>query len=118
MTPSNPATPVGYIAGNISLAANTVSNLLTLIQQQLEPNCPGTAVEFQIAADAGNTQVVNVGARSRIGGPVSAINWAYQLVAGGTARGYRSVYPGANTPIGQLQLFSTAAAVIHCEIVA
>lgn len=117
MTPS-PTIPTAYVAGTITLPANTVSNVLALIQAQLAPNCPGTAVEFQIAADAANTAPVQAGARSRLGGPLSATNWAYELEAGSTARGYRSAYPGTNTPLGELQVFSTAVAVLHVEVIA
>lgn len=115
MTPS-PAVPAGYVAGMLNLPANTVSNLLALIQAQLAPNCPGTAVEFQVSSDAGNTGAVFVGAASQLRGPLSATNWAYQLEPGGAARGYRSAYPGTNTPLGELQLLSATAAVLHVEV--
>ena len=117
MALGNPASPAGYVAGSITLAANTVANVLALIQAQLAPNCPGTAVEFQISGDAANTQPVMAGAASSLGGPLSATNWAYELKPGCTARGYRSAYPGTSTPIGELQVFSTAAAVLHVEVV-
>lgn len=115
MTPS-PTVPAGYVAGTINLPAGTVSSLLTLIQAQLATNCPGTAVEFQIAADVGNSGSVYAGASSSIRGPLSATNWAYELTPGGAARGYRSAYPGTNTPLGNLQLFSVSAAVLHVEV--
>lgn len=105
------------MAGSITLAANTVANVLQLIQAQLADNCPGTAVEFQISADETNAQPVMAGAASKIGGPLSATNWAYELKPGCTARGYRSTYPGTSTPIGELQVFSTAAAILHVEVV-
>jgi hypothetical protein len=115
MTP-NAAVPCPYVAGTITLAANTVASLLELVQTQLAPNCPGTAVEFQVAADAANTSSVYAGAASNVRGPLSVTNWAYQLTPGGAARGYRAAFPGTNTPLGQLQLFSPAAAVLHIEI--
>jgi hypothetical protein len=86
------------------------------VQDQLQENTPGTAVEFQVAADAANTSSVYAGAASYRGGPVSATNWAYQLTPGGAARGYRAAFPGTNTPLGQLQLFSPATAVLHVEV--
>jgi hypothetical protein len=117
MTPS-PTVPAAYVAGTITLPANTVANVLALIQAQLAPNCPGAGIEFQISADASNTAPVQAGARSQLGGAVSATNWAYQLAAGGAARGYRAAYPGTYTPLGELQVFSTAAAILHVEVFA
>jgi hypothetical protein len=115
MTPSA-AVPVPYVAGTLTVPANTVMNVLALIQAQLAPNCPGTAVEFQINADATNTGNVYVGAASQFGGAVSASNWAYQLTPGGEARGYRSTYPGTNTPLGEIEVFSPAPAILHIEL--
>jgi hypothetical protein len=114
----SPIAPTGYVAGTINLPANVVSGVLALIQAQLAANCPGTAVEFQIAADAGNAQVVYVGAASTLGGPLTIANWAYQLTAGGPARGYRAAFPGTQTPLGQIQVLSTAAAQLHVEVFA
>ena len=118
MPQPSPTVPAGYVAGSITVPANTVANVLALIQAQLAANCPGTAVEFQIAADVGNAQPVKAGAASKIGGVLSATNWAYELLPGGAARGYRSAYPGTNTPIGDLQVLSTAIAVLHVEVIA
>lgn len=112
----NPTVPAPYVAGTITVPSGTVSNVLALVQAQLAPNCPGTAVEFQIAADAANAQNVYVGAASQLGGPLSATNWAYILTPGGTARGYRSSYPGTSTPLGEIQVLSTASAILHVEV--
>lgn len=115
-TPSrNPSIPAPYVAGNISVPANTVSNLLSLIQATIAVNCPGTSSELQLIADSSNTAPVFVGA-ANAAGPLSATNYAYQLTATGPPRVYRSAYPGTNTPIGELQVFSTAVSVLHVEV--
>lgn len=112
----NASLPAAYVAGAISVPAGVVSNVLTLIQAQLAPNCPGTAVEFQIGPDPGNSGSVSVGAFSQLNGPLSATNYAYRLTPTGLPRIYRSTYPGSSTPIGDLQVWAAAAAVLHVEV--
>jgi hypothetical protein len=116
MTPSrNQAIPCAYIAGTINVTAGSVQNLLTLIQAQLTPDCPGAAAEFQIQADTANTGTVEFGAASSIAGALSATNYGYSLAAN-AIRLYRSTYPGASSPIGDVQVFSAAAAILHVEV--
>jgi hypothetical protein len=100
------------------LTATLVQNLLTLIQQQIAGNCPGSATELQLWADAANTGSISVGAAGNISGPLSATNYAYQLTPTGGPRIYRSTYPGASVPIGELQVLAGAAAVLHVEVYA
>ena len=52
---NNTSLPAPYVAGKITVPANTVVNLLDLIQQQVQVNCPGTCAEFMLTADTGNT---------------------------------------------------------------
>jgi hypothetical protein len=115
MTPSA-AVPPSYVAGAITVPAGVVSNLLSLIQAQIAPNCPGTATEFLIAADAGNAGAVSVGAASLVSGALSSTNYAYRLTPASPPRVYRSTYPGSNTLIGEMQVLSAAAAVLHVEV--
>jgi hypothetical protein len=112
----NPSIPASYVAGSINLPANAVVNLLDLIQQQITPNCPGSATELQIWSDAGNTGSIAVGAAGLLSGPLSATNYAIKLTPTGGPRIYRSTYPGSSTPIGDLQLLATVASVLHVEI--
>jgi hypothetical protein len=113
----NPTIPPAYVAGAVNITAATVQNLLALIQAQLAANCPGTAVELMLTADAANTAAISVGAASTIKGALSASNYGYQLPAtGGVTRVYRSTYPGNQAPVGEIQVFSTAAAVLHVEL--
>lgn len=108
--------PAAYVAGSISVPAGAVANLLTLIQAQLAANCPGTAVEFLIAADPGNSGSIAVGAASALQGPLSDTNYAYKLTASSPPRLYRSSFPGTSTPIGELQVFAASPAILHVEV--
>lgn len=108
--------PAPYVAGNVTLPAGVVANLLELIQDQIQANCPGTAVEFMIQADPANGGAVSFGAASQLGGPLSGTNYAYKLSPTSPPRVYRSSYPGTSTPIGELQVLATTAAVLHVEV--
>jgi hypothetical protein len=119
MTPtpsSNPSIPVPYLAGTLSLTANAVANLLTLIQAQLATNCPGSVVELLISPDAANTGAVLVGAYSQIAGALSATNYGYSLAATSAPRLYQATYPGNTISLGDIQVLSAAAAKLHVEI--
>lgn len=111
-----PAVPPAYVGGSINVPAGQVSNLLKLIQAQITPNCPGSAVELQIVADASNSGAVNFGAAGQISGPVSATNWAYQLTPTSPPRVYQSTFPGNQTALGELQVYAAAAAILHVEV--
>jgi len=111
----HPSVPVPYVAGRITLVANQVASLLTLIQQHLEAGCPGAAVEVALTADAGNAGNVYLGAYSHLGGPLTATNWGYELKPG-DVRVYRSTYPGSSTPLGALQVLAASAAHLHVEV--
>jgi hypothetical protein len=113
--PPSPSIPAAYVAGSVWVPAQ-VANLLELIQQQLAPNCPGTAVEFVIAADEGNADPVLVGAASSLGGPLTQDNYAFKLTASSPPRIYRSTYPGTSTPIGELQVLAASSSVLHVEV--
>jgi hypothetical protein len=115
MTPSVPAP---YVSGAVQIPAGAVYNLLVLIQQQLQANCPGSAVELMISADPANVGVVKIGAASAISGPLTATNYAYSLSPTSDPRIYRSVYPGSNVPLGELQVLATNASILHVEVTA
>ena len=110
-----PSVPVPYVAGRVVLVANTVANLLTLVQGQLEPDCPGAAVEVALTADAANGGSVYLGAYSYLGGPLTATNWGYELKPG-DVRVYQSTYPGSSTPLGAVQVLATGQAWLHVEV--
>ena len=84
-----------------------MASLLALIQSQLSPNCPGTAVEFLIAADPANGGPVLVGGASSIGGPLTETNYAYELTPSSPPRMFAtncmtlSVSCGAAPPTGR-----------------
>lgn len=111
-----PSTPVGYVAGIVFLPVNVVRNLLELIQQQIEPDCPGAATEMQLIGGGPSGAIILIGAASRLRGPLSASNFGYQLTPG-VARLYRSTYPGNSVPIGQIQaLCVTSGAYLNVEV--
>lgn len=111
--PTVPQIPAAYVGGSVFATAGQVTSLLVLIQYQLSPNCPGTSAEFSISAQDAS---VFVGAASALGGPLSDINYAYELTPGGPPRIYRSSFPGNNTPIGELQVLSPTGGYINVEV--
>lgn len=114
--PIAPQIPAPYVPGSVFVPAGEVSNLLVLIQHQLSPNCPGTAVEFLIAADPANSGPILLGGASTLGGPLTADNYAYQLAPDSPPRIYRSTYPGSNTPVGEIQVLAPAGGYLHVEV--
>lgn len=119
--PPRPSVPVPYVAGTISLQAGVVSGVLQLIWDQLNPNCPGTSVEFRISADPSNTTPVFIGqaqlGTNGGGEPLGCNNYGAILTPMGEERRYRGTYPGHGTPQGVQQVFSEAPAKLHVEVV-
>jgi len=114
MTPSIPAP---YVAGDIELEHGKVSNLLYLIQTHLQKNCPGSATELALWADAGNWGSISVGSANQLQGPLSHTNCAYRLTPTSGPRIYRSTYPGNSIPIGDLQVLAAAHELkLHVEV--
>lgn len=113
MTPSIPAP---YVGGTIELEPGVVSNLLDLIQNKLQKNCPGSAAELQLWADSGNFGAISVGSASQLGGALSANNYAYQLTPTSGPRIYRSTFPGSSVPIGDLQVLAQSGGKLHIEV--
>jgi hypothetical protein len=109
---NTPSIPAPYVGGSVVVPANEATSLFALIQQQLQPNCPGGAAELVLSAD----DAVFVGSASAIGGPLSETNYAFQLTPGGPPRIYRSSFPGNQAPLADLQVFAAAAAVLHVEV--
>lgn len=119
----NPLSAPAYIAGTISLSGGQVSTPLTvlsLVQAQLEANCPGACLSLLIQADNGNnsSHTLKIGAPSTLGGALSDTNYGVELVA--TAPGniyYRSsAGSGISVDIGNLQVFISQAGKFHVEI--
>lgn len=108
-----PSTPTTYVAGRITLPANTVQNLLVLIQRQLDPNCPGGPREVRLTVVSGGN--IYIGAASPLGGALSATNCAYSLAAG-QSRTYKSNYPGSNVALGNLQVLASSATQLNVEV--
>jgi hypothetical protein len=115
MFPPRPSVPVPYLAGTISVPAGKAVGVLVLIHQQIDPNCPGTSVEFRISADPSNQTPVFIG---QIMGdePLSCTNYGAILTPMGEERRYRASYPGTGTPQGMMQVFSEAPAKLHVEV--
>lgn len=112
MQPVIPQIPTSYVGGTVLVPAGQPASLLLLIQLQLDPNCPGTSAEFSLSTE----DDIFVGASSKIGGPLSATNFAYQLTPDNSPRTYRSTYPGNNTPIGELQVFASGGGSLNVEV--
>ena len=110
--PATPSIPASYVPGTVEVPAGQVWSLLYLIQKQLSPNCPGTSAEFALSAD----DEILVGGASTLGGPLSEANYAYKLTASDPPRIYRSVFPGNNTPVGEIQVLALDGGTLHVEV--
>jgi hypothetical protein len=111
-----PLLPVGYVGGTVTISAGQAGaplNLLALIQAQLDANCPGSGQEINIQTDASGPLYIG---RNNLFGPLSATNYGYQLPAGGFSRTYRSGFPGASSPVGDLWVFMAGAGTFHVEV--
>lgn len=111
--PATPSIPASYVPGTVTVPGGQVWSLLYLIQKQLSPNCPGSSARLSLFAETGT---VYVGGASSIGGPLSATNYAYKLEAGDPPLTYNSSFPGNNTPVGEIQVFSSGGGTLHVEV--
>lgn len=109
--PPRPSVPVPYVAGTISVPVGT-SGVLQLIWDQLDPNCPGTSVEFRISGDPSNVAPVFIGSQPDLG----CNNYGGIITAMGEERRYRASYPGTGTPQGMQRVFTEAPAKLHVEV--
>ena len=108
----NPLTAPSYIAGTITLAPGVVTDLLTVIIAQLEPNCPGAALMVNIQSDTDN---VYIGRWNQLKGALSASNYGYKLDADGNS--YRSSAGAGNSAsVADIHLLCAGEAVLHVEI--
>lgn len=116
---ANPLLPSGMVAGTIAISsqqAGVPQSLLTLMQAQLDPNCPGAGQEVTIQAD--NSGAVYIGRPNQMGA-LSTSNYGYLLVAGtsalipGGAISFQTSFPGNNAPVGDLQVLMSASGTFH-----
>ena len=115
--PPRPSVPAPYIAGRLTLEPGKPHNLIDLIHEQLGLDAPGSSTEFRIWANPSNKAPIWVGAYMPKTGPLSVHQYAYSLTPMQEPIVYRSSYPGTQTPVGRLQLFSEVECKIHVEIV-
>jgi hypothetical protein len=118
----SPLFPAGYVAGTITISAgqaNVPQNLLTLIQAQLDANCPGAGQEVTIQTDTSGA--VYVGEPNLIGA-LSTSNYGYVLdkaqsgFVGGASRTYRTAFPGSHSPVGSLNVLMTSSGTFHVVV--
>jgi len=113
-----PLFPAGLVAGTITISGGQIGvpqQLLTLIQAQLDPNCPGAGYEVYIENDLAVGSTLYVGRESKNGGPLSATNYGRAFLPG-AGYTFRSGFPGSHSPVGDLQVFASAAATFHVVI--
>lgn len=123
--PARPSVPVPYCAGTVTIEPNQPTSLLELIHDQINRDCPGTGVEFQIWPEPTNQAPVWIGAymaNPRLGdsadpGKLSIKHFGFYLTPMADPRIYHASYPGTGTPIGVVQVFSQAPAKLHVEII-
>jgi|SRR5215467_6576307 len=113
MTPSIPAP---YVSGTLQLEPGVVWNLLELIQNHLQKNCPGSATELRLEADPANFGSIYVGSASQLGGPLTGQNCGYRLTPTSGPRVYRSTYPGSSVPLGDLQVRCQSGCGLRVEV--
>jgi hypothetical protein len=176
VVPPRPSVPLPYLAGTVELLGEHVHNLLELIWQHINRDCPGTSKQLRVWADPSNQAPVWIGQfagnplqkhgeqtvwdEGEVGpsiwdggtshwdgtetvwfdnfsvwdngksrwdveytkpnegrpGTLSVKHYGYFLTPMGEPRIYQSAYPGDNTPIGHLQVYSEAPARLHVEI--
>jgi hypothetical protein len=118
----SPLMPSGYVAGTITISAGqagTPQQLLSLIQAQLDPNCPGAGHEIQLQADSSGALYIG---RANAAGPLSTTNYGYVLdkaqspLVAGASRIYRTSFPGAHSPVGDLMVLMSATGTFHVEV--
>jgi hypothetical protein len=110
-----PLLPTGYVAGTITISSGQSAapqQLLSLIQTQLDPNCPGAAYELTLYN--GGAEVLYIG-RQNLAGPLSSSNYGYQLQTG-QSRTYRSSVTGAHSSVGDLEVFVASASTFNVEV--
>lgn len=112
-----PSVPAPYIAGMLTLTPHVPHNLLELIHEQTGLDCPGTSTEFRIWANPTNLAPIWIGAFMPKTGSLSVHQYAYNLTPMQQPMVYRSSYPGTQTPIGVMQVFSEAPAKLHIEVI-
>ena len=131
LVPARPSVPVPFAAGTLRVPAGQPVGLLDLIHQQINRDVPGTSTQFTIESDPCNLAPVYFGAfmgnplqqdstepsNEARPGALSPLNYGRMLTPMGEPITYRSSYPGTQTPIGVLQVFSEAPAKIHVEVV-
>lgn len=114
--PARPSVPAPYIAGRLELEPGKPHNLIDLIHDQLGLDCPGTSTEFRIRAHPTNMAPIWIGAFMPKPGALSIHQFADTL-SPMQERVYRSSYPGTQTPIGVIQVFSEASAKLTVEVI-
>lgn len=109
-------TAAPYVAGSVTVPSGVVSNLLVLIRDQVQSNTPGSAAELRLEPGPANGVPIYFGVAGDLAGPLSATNYGFQLAATSPSRVYQSTFPGSPTPLGLLQVFATATALLHVEV--
>jgi hypothetical protein len=115
-----PLLPPSYIAGTITISASQASTpqeLLTLIQAQLDANCPGVCRALSLQID---TTVLYGGCQSQggTGGTSTALstsNYGWELTSTFPIKTWGSDFPGSQVPVGNMQIFM-AAGTFHVEV--
>jgi len=115
--PPRPSVPAPYISGRLTLTPGAPQNLIDLIKNQLGLDCPGTSTEFRMWANPTNMAPIWCGAFMPGAGPLSVEQYAYSLSPMQDPIVYRSSYPGTQTPVGMMQVFSEAPAKLHVEVI-
>lgn len=131
LVPARPSVPLPFAAGTLKVPAGAPVALLDLIHAQINRDVPGTSTQLKIQSDPCNVAPVYFGcymgnplqasasepANASRPGPLSAQNYGFFLTPMGEPIDFRSSFPGTQSPIGVLQVFSEAPAKIHVTVV-
>ena len=108
-----PLVPIGYIAGKLAITGGAPVNLIDLIVAQLDVNVDRGARKVVIQRDSAD---LFVGTKTTLGGALSATNYGMTLTTTVPIFRYDSNFPGSNSPLGSLQVFSTADGACHVQV--
>ena len=101
-----------YFGRNVSLVTLSTPVRLVTLMQAIDPHVPEACSYLRLYGDDANTTSVFIGDDS-----VSGTNFAYPLAAKAFVE-YESSGPIQQVPLGRLVVWTSAAAVLHVEMIA
>ena len=131
LVPARPSVPCPFAAGTVDVPSMQPVSLLDLIHRDINRDVPGTSTQFTIFPDPRNQAPVYFGAfmgnplqrdehepsNEPRPGKLDFRNYGRSLTPQGDPIEFYASYPGTQTPIGVIQVFSEPPAKLHVVIV-